>query len=47
MICEIKYPDMTKKTSTPMNPPDKVSGKAWYMITKVTAIVLKPSISGR
>jgi hypothetical protein len=28
MMPEIKYPEMTKKTSTPTNPPDMKLGKA-------------------
>jgi len=38
---------MTKKISTPINPPVMNSGKAWKMMTVVMAIVLSPSISGR
>jgi len=29
MICEIRNPEMTKKISTPMNPPGIFFGKAW------------------
>ena len=47
MIWEMRYPEMTKKTSTPMNPPVMNSGKAWKMMTVVMAMVLNPSISGR
>ncbi len=45
MIPDIKYPEMTKNTSTPMKPPVIKSGHAWKITTIATAIVLKPSIS--
>ena len=43
---------MTKKISTPINPPlkgwkSKIVIPAWKRITETTAIALKPSISGR
>lgn len=28
IIFEMRYPEMTKKTSTPMNPPERNSGNA-------------------
>ena len=51
IIDVIRYPDITKKMSTPINPPLNVSKSkiviwAWYKITEITAIALKPSISG-
>ena len=47
----IKYPDITKKISTPRNPPENnlKSSKEickWYKITAITEIALNPSISG-
>ena len=47
----IKYPEITKKISTPKKPPEKMSLSkilicAWYIITALTAIALNPSISG-
>lgn len=47
MILEIKYPEITKKTSTPTKPPTKIFGHAWNIITMPIAIVLSPSISAR
>jgi hypothetical protein len=47
MIPEIKKPEITKKTSTPIKPPGRSSGKAWNMTTTNTASALNPSISGR
>lgn len=41
----IKYPEITKKTSTPINPPGKIVGQAWKMTTEMIAIALKPSMS--
>ena len=38
---------MTKKTSTPRNPPGTHLAPIWNKITGITAIVLSPSISGR
>jgi hypothetical protein len=47
MIVVIRYPLITKKTSTPTNPPEKVLNPAWNKITGKTAIARKPSISLR
>jgi len=47
MMPEIKYPEITKNTSTPINPPVSNYGYAWNMTTMDIAIVLNPSISGR
>ena len=44
-ILEIRYPEMTKNMSTPINPPVINSGQAWNIMTMLTAIVLSPSIS--
>jgi hypothetical protein len=44
---DIKYPEITKNTSTPINPPVNNYGYAWNMTTIVIAIVLSPSISGQ
>ena len=41
----IKYPLITKNTSTPRKPPLNNSNPAWYNITPITEIALKPSIS--
>ncbi len=38
---------MTKKTSTPMNPPGSHALLAWYTITATTASARMPSIPGR
>ena len=46
-IDEIKNPEITKNISTPINPPGKWSGKAWYKTTAKHAIARKPSISAR
>lgn len=46
MIDVIKNPEITKKTSTPANPPLRFSGDKWKMITAMTAKALNPSISG-
>lgn len=49
MMEEIRKPEMTKKTSTPTNPPLKTGtfGKAWKTNTAKTASARKPSMSGR
>jgi hypothetical protein len=47
IMLEMRYPEITKKMSTPMNPPGMNEGQAWKRMTIPTAIVLKPSISGR
>ena len=46
MTLVIKNPDITKNTSTPINPPVRDSGYAWKITTKVIANALNPSISG-
>ena len=46
IVFVIKKPEITKKISTPTNPPDKISGKLWKKITPTTAIALNPSIDG-
>jgi hypothetical protein len=38
----IKKPDKTKKTSTPINPPDRRVRPEWDKITNNTAIALSP-----
>jgi hypothetical protein len=47
MIVEIKNPEMTKKTSTPMKPPGNQLGNAWKPTTGSMASARRPSISGR
>jgi hypothetical protein len=44
---EIKYPEITKKTSTPINPPGNHAGNAWKATTIKTATARSPSISER
>ena len=44
---DIKYPLITKKTSTPTYPPLKNSNPAWKKITIKTATARRLSISGR
>jgi hypothetical protein len=44
-MVEIKNPDMTKKISTPTNPPGIKDGKAWKPTTVRIAMALSPSIS--
>jgi hypothetical protein len=43
----IRYPEMTKKTSTPRKPPGSQAGLAWYTITAITASARMPSSPGR
>lgn len=43
----IRKPEMTKKTSTPINPPGASGKPAWKRMTKMTAIARRPSTSGR
>src|SRR3974377_2250600 len=43
----IKKPEITKKRSTPMNPPGQLSRKAGKATTSSTATARRPSISGR
>ena len=40
-----RNPEMTKKTSTPTNPPENPGTPAWKKITANTAIALSPSMS--
>ena len=52
IIAEIKYPDKTKKISTPRKPPGSIFTSAicklaWNKTTDKIAIALMPSISGR
>ena len=47
MILEIKNPEMTKNTSTPMKPPGNQPGNAWKPTTGRMASARRPSISGR
>jgi hypothetical protein len=47
IILEIKNPDITKNTSTPIKPPGIAWGKAWYIRTTDMAMALNPSISLR
>ena len=42
----IKKPEITKKTSTPVNPPCRFPGDTWKTITAITAKARNPSISG-
>ena len=44
MILEMRYPEITKKMSTPMKPPGRKAGHAWKMTTIPTAMVLNPSM---
>ena len=44
MMPEMRKPDMTNKTSTPMKPPVMNSGKAWKITTVKIAMVRRPSI---
>jgi hypothetical protein len=46
-IEEMRYPEITKNTSTPMKPPGRTDGKAWNRMIVVTAMALKPSTSRR
>ncbi len=46
IIDDIKKPLITKKTSTPKNPPLNESNWKWKKITARTDIALKESISG-
>src|SRR5690606_30473399 len=43
----IRYPERTKKTSTPMNPPASHGTPAWAAITSRIATARRPSRSGR
>lgn len=47
IIPVIKYPDITKKTSTPTKPPLNTDIFRWYAKTSSTAMALSPSISAR
>ncbi|MGF0343673.1 hypothetical protein ACQR3P_08635 [Rhodococcus sp. IEGM1300] len=47
MIEVVKYPEITKKISTPMNPDGNSDNPPWNINTSKTAIALKPSMSGR
>jgi hypothetical protein len=46
MIEVIRKPGITKKTSTPTNPPGKKRAPAWYRTTGTIAKQRSPSISG-
>lgn len=46
-MLEIRKPEMTKKISTPINPPGIRDGKAWKPTTESTATAQRPSISER
>ena len=46
-IVEMRKPEMTKKTSTPMKPPGSASGNAWKTTTAQTATARRPSMSAR
>jgi hypothetical protein len=41
----ITNPEITKKISTPTNPPLTLEGKRWPAITSITAIARRPWIS--
>ena len=43
----MRNPEMTKKTSTPTNPPENPGTPAWKKITANTAIARRPSMSAR
>ena len=43
----IRKPEITKKTSTPTNPPEKVSNPEWATMTSSTASARRPWMSGR
>ena len=43
----MRYPDITKNTSTPTNPPGNHRWFRWKMKTERTAIALSPSMAGR
>lgn len=45
IIPVIKYPEITKKTSTPTKPPLNMELLRWYAKTRKTATALNPSIS--
>src|SRR4051812_4900 len=47
MMPVIRKPEITKKTSTPTNPPGAATGKAWKFTTSNTATARRPSTSGR
>src|SRR3982751_2047902 len=47
MIPEIRKPEITKKTSTPINPPGNTRGKAWNMMTDKIESARSPSMSAR
>jgi hypothetical protein len=43
----MRYPEITKNTSTPTKPPEKPGMCAWYATTRTIAIARIPSMSGR
>ena len=45
IIPVIKKPEITKKISTPANPPGAHAGSKWNSITAITAIALNPFMS--
>src|SRR4249919_2641226 len=47
MIVVIRYPEITKNTSTPTNPPVNSELLRWKNITERTATARNPSTSGR
>lgn len=47
MIEVIRYPEITKKTSTPMKPPLNPGMFAWNKTTGAIASARKPSMSER
>ena len=47
MMVEIRKPEITKKMSTPTNPPSTQVGNAWKATTETTATARRPSMSGR
>jgi hypothetical protein len=47
MIDVIRYPEITKKTSTPMKPPPKPGMFAWNKTTGAIASARNPSMSAR
>jgi len=42
----MRYPEITKKMSTPIKPPENPIISVWAKITSITATALNPSISG-
>jgi hypothetical protein len=43
----MRYPEITKKTSTPQKPPLSAAGSVWLITTAITAMARRPSMSRR